>query len=157
MWKKKQKKKAKPSKAVRHTMVFLWKFFKHIQLREKFAKMQFWAENNKRQTAALTIGLLSVFLIVGILTSVLGTNHSDEDIMSGIEDVQPMFQAIQQIQDAKYNQKQQFSQLVKRGREIRMDLDSLLQIKSKTHQDSVRILVAYRQLEIIARNLKDVK
>ena len=77
--------------------------------------------------------------------------------MSGIEDVQPMFQAIQQIQDTKYNQKQQFSQLVMRGKEIRMDLDSLLQIKSKTHQDSVRILVSYRQLEIIARNLKDVK
>ncbi len=157
MWKKKQKKKAKPNKAVRQTTVYLWKLFKRIQLREKIAKLQCWAEKNRKQTAAITIGLLSFFLTVGILTSFIHTDDGDKEIMSGIEDVQPMFQAIQQIQDAKYNQKLQFSQLVMRGKEIRMDLDSLLQIKSKTHQDSIRILIAYRQLEIITRNLKDVE
>lgn len=150
------KKKKKETVRNRRITVFLWHCFKKLQVKEKIKKGNEWADNHKKATATITISLLSTFLLIGVLTSIISIpNDTQENILDGIEDVQPMFQGIQRIQDAKSYQKEQISGLIHKGKKIKRDLDSLLQIKNKTHEDSTLILVNYKQLEIIARNLKN--
>ena len=42
-----------------------------------------------------------------------------------------------------------------RGKEIKHELDSLVNIPLKTHDDSVQIVIKYKQLEMIVRNLEN--
>lgn len=154
--KKKQKEK-KPSRFARLTSVFLWNCFKRAQLRERIAKANAWAAAHKKQTTGITISLLSFSLLLGILSSMvsLKNSKSGDNPLNDIEDVNPMFQGIQQIQDAKSFQKAQVTDMVQKGKRLKQELDSLIAIEDKTHQDSVRIIVTYKQLDIIARNLKN--
>lgn len=154
--KKKQKQK-KPSRFARLTSVFLWNCFKRAQLRERIAKANAWATAHKKQTAGITIGLLSFSLMLGVLSSIVSMKNSKsgDNPLNEIEDVNPMFQGIRQIQDAKSFQKEQVTDLLQKGKRLKTELDSLVAIEDKTHRDSVRIVVTYKQLDIIARTLKN--
>lgn len=154
---KKNKKQKKPGRFARQTSVFLWNCFKRARLRERVAKANSWAAEHKKQTAGITIGLLSFSLLLGVITSLVSVKNSkmNANPMNDIENVQPMFQGIQQIQDAKSRQKELVGNMVLKGKKLKYELDSLIAIKDKTHEDSLRLIVTYRQLEIIARNLKN--
>jgi hypothetical protein len=45
--------------------------------------------------------------------------------------------------------------LAARGQLIKKELDSLVKIPEKSHDDSVRIIVRYKQLEVIVGELKN--
>ena len=58
------------------------------------------------------------------------------------------------IQNGKNVQVRGIGLLVIRGQRLKWELDSLVHIPVKTHQDSMLIISKYRQLEMIVANLK---
>lgn len=154
-WFKKKDKKKKPSRATRYLTVCLWRLFKKIQLREKIAAANQWADSHRKQTAIITISVLSLSLVFGILTTIISSKDKSGNYMNSIEDIQGVFAGFQQIQNSKDYQKDQISDMLSRGKSLKNELDSLIRIQNKTHDDSSKIMVKYKQLEIITKNLKN--
>ena len=64
---------------------------------------------------------------------------------------------LRQIEETKKTTKLEFKQVTDKGVSIHRELDSLLVIKDKSHEDSIRIVQDYRQLQRIVNFLKKGK
>ena len=151
------RKKDIPKKEARHirlTRVFLWRLFRRHQVRERIEQANQWALRHKRRTAAITVGLLSLSLLTGILTTAFGDKRETEPSFDGIAQVGPMFEGMRRISDNKAFQLSQVEQLSLKGKAIKHELDSLVRLPFKSHDDSVRIVVRYKQLEMIVNHLQ---
>ena len=152
------KKKGKNAKEARHARMFrlfLWFLFKKTRCRERIDKANIWAEQNKGRTAAMTVGCLLLMLIVGLVMTLDQGEMVDDNIIEGIAPVNPMFEGLQQIQDNKAYQMAQVEDLTMRGKTLKRELDSLIRMPVKSHQDSLQILIKHRQLELIVNNLEN--
>lgn len=154
--KKKEKKDKKPSKTSRYITILIWKLFKKGQLRERMERLNAWAIENKKLTAGITIGLLSFSLMLGVLRSMVSmrNNGKAENPLTHVEDVNPMLQQMQQIQNLRALQRDGYADLVTKGKKLKDELDSLMAIEDKSHEDSLQLMVTYKQLQIITRNLR---
>lgn len=130
------------------------------RIRERIQKANRWAACHPRMTCCLTVGLLSLSLLVNLWLA-LGCSreggHSAEADGLGlgtIADVQPMFSGFRRIQRGKTLQTSRFNAMVADGRRIKSELDSLVALPAKDHGDSTAIVVKYRQLEYIVQTLK---
>lgn len=132
---------------------FVRKLSLQWKIRERIDAANAWAANHPKRTAAMTIGALVCSLCLGIVVS-LYTPQPSKDIVGEIENVQPMFAGLQSIQNGKNVQVREVGQLALRGQRLKWELDSLVRIPIKTHQDSTLIIYKYRQLEMIVANLK---
>ncbi len=77
------------------------------------------------------------------------------NVIDGIAEVNPMFQGLQRIQDAKAYQLSQVERLTMRGQALKQELDSLIRVPVKSHDDSLQIIIKHRQLELIVNNLEN--
>lgn len=156
IWKK-NKKLRKRSWIARYLAVFVWRCFKKGQVREKISTANSWANANRKMTAGITIGLLSLSLVVGVLSSLVTIQRNDPkgNPLNEVADVQQMFQAMNQIGNMKSVHMEHIGNLVTTGERLQHELDSLMALNNKTHEDSLRIIATYKQLEIFARNLKN--
>ena len=132
---------------------FVRKLSLQWKIRERIDAANAWAVKHPKHTAAMTVGALVCSLCFGIVVS-LYSPQSSKDIVGEIENVQPMFAGLQSIQNGKNIQVREVGQLVLRGQRLKGELDSLVRIPIKTHQDSTLIIYKYRQLEMIVTNLK---
>jgi hypothetical protein len=82
-----------------------------------------------------------------------GSKEDEENILSDITPVNPMFLGLQRIQDAKAYQTAWLDRMALDGQRLKRQLDSLIRIPDKSHDDSLQILIKHRQLEIIVDNL----
>ena len=139
---------------IRLTRVLLWRLFRRHQVRERIEQANQWALRHKRRTAAITVGLLSLSLLTGILTTAFGDSEESEPSFDGIAQVGPMFEGMRRINDNKGFQLSQVEQLSLKGKAIKHELDSLVRLPFKSHDDSVRIVVCYKQLEMIVNHLQ---
>ena len=152
MWFFRRKGKGEP----RHSRLFrlmLWSLFKKARLRERTERANSWAESHKRQTAMMTVGTLFLLLVCGTAMTFFGSEEDEENILSDITPVNPMFQGLQRIQDAKAYQAAWLDRMALDGQRLKRQLDSLIRIPDKSHDDSLQILIKHRQLEIIVDNL----
>ena len=150
----KKKRKSEP----RHNRLFrlmLWSLFKKAKLRERTEKANRWAESHKRQTAIMTVGSLFMLLVLGTVMSFFDGEGQEENIMDGITPVNPMFRELQRIQDGKAYQTAWLDKMALDGQQLKRQLDSLIRIPDKTHDDSLQILIKHKQLEIIVDNLEN--
>ena len=149
---KKALKEAKRRRQERKLIVFFWKLFKQWEIRERIIKANHWASMHKKRTAVLTVSALSI-----ILTSLLSIKNEEREsnFMNEIENVQPMFQGIRQINNSKAVQQEEYAALINRGEKIKKELDSLIALPSKSHDDSLKILTDYKQLTIITNNINN--
>lgn len=145
--KTKAKKDAKIAKGIKSS---LGKF----KIKEKIAKANAWADANKKRTSCITIGILLLSLIVGSWLT-LTANQNEATMLSGLSDVQPMFDGMQRIQRVKNLQVEQTTELTNKGKQLKHELDSLVALPVKTHKDSTDIIVKYRQLEIVVDCLEN--
>ncbi len=156
---KKKMKRAKEAKTrwEREVMgkmeAFVRKLSRQWKLQERIDAANAWATKHPKRTATLTFGALVYSLGLGIVVS-LYTPQPKRDIVGEIENVQPMFAGLQSIQNGKNVQVREVGQLALRGQRLKWELDSLVRIPIKTHQDSTLIIYKYRQLEMIVTNLK---
>ena len=132
---------------------FVRKLSLQWKVRERIDAANAWAVKHPKRTATMTIGALICSLCLGIVVS-LYTPQSSKDIVGEIENVQPMFAGLQSIQNGKNVQVHEVGQLALRGQRLKWELDSLVRIPIKTHQDSALIIYKYKQLEMIVANLK---
>lgn len=153
--KKKNKKQKKDPKHVRMIRIMLWRLFKRIRLRERIMKSNEWASQHIGTTASITISLLSVSLLAGILITVLTPEGEENPSFEGIVLVSPMFDGMRRIQENKTYHVSQVEKMTMRGKELKHELDSLVRIPLKSHDDSVKIVVKYKQLEMIVKNLEN--
>lgn len=151
---KKKKKPKKDPKHVRIIRLMLWRLFKRIRLRERIKKANEWANEHIGTTASITIGLLSISLLAGILITVFTPEGEENPSFEGIVLVSPMFDGMRRIQENKTYHVSQVEKMTMRGKELKHELDSLVRVPLKSHDDSVKIVVKYKQLEMIVRNLE---
>jgi hypothetical protein len=129
------------------------KFSRQWKIQERIDAANAWATKHPKHTVAMTISALACSLGLGIIVS-LYTPQPSRDIVGEIENVQPMFAGLQSIQNVKNVQVREVGQLALRGQRLKWELDSLVRIPIKTHQDSALIIYKYNQLEMIVANLK---
>ena len=132
---------------------FVRKLSLQWKIRERIDAANAWAVKHPKRTATMTIGALVCSLCLGIVVS-LYTPKPSKNIVGEIENVQPMFAGLQSIQNGKNVQVREVGQLALRGQRLKGELDSLVRIPIKTHQDSALIIYKYKQLEMIVANLK---
>ena len=123
-------------------------FLSHFKIRERIDRMNLWAEKHKKRTVAITIGVLTLSLILGSWLT-FSSDSKEPDLFGGMTDVRPDFEGMRRIQRLKSLQVEQTTDLTNRGQRLKHDLDSLIAIPVKSHKDSVDIMVKYRQLEIV--------
>ena len=133
----------------------LWKLAKRFRLRERIGKANQWCEQHKGRTASITMGALLISLAAGVLTCLLEGDEEHEPRFDSIAIVSPMFNGMRRIQENKDYQVSQVEKMTMRGKEIKHELDSLVNIPLKSHDDSVQIVIKYKQLEMIVRNLEN--
>lgn len=134
-----------------------WKLAKGWNVKNKIEKSNQWASENRKTFFALVVGFLS-FAFVSTAISILydmtrpSTDTTQMDFSGkseSIENIQPMMNGLRQIDERKKSEKIELKQLTDKGVAIHKELDSLLAIDVKSHEDSVRIIQDYRQLENI--------
>ena len=135
--------------------VFLWRLSKRTRCRERIENANRWAGENMGRTAAVTIGTLLLMLVIGTVMTVREDDKREENILEGIAPVSPMFEGLQRIQANKAYQLSQVESLTMKGKKLKGELDSLVRIPVKSHDDSLQILIKYRQLEMIVNNLEN--
>ena len=151
---RKDKKAKKESRATRCFRILLWRLFVKWKVRERVAKANKWADENRGDTMLITVGCLLFSLIIGAFLT-LGTDSDKTDnFMTGVEPVEPMFIGMQQIQNAKAYQVSQVEEMARKGQTLKHELDSLVRMPHKTHDDSLQIVIKYKQLELIVNNLE---
>ena len=158
----KQKKLPKYKRQIRYVC---WKLSKGWNVKNKIEKSNQWASENRKTFFALVVGFLS-FAFVTTAISILydmtrpNTDNTQMDFSGkteSIENIQPMMNGLRQIDERKKSEKIELKQLTDKGVAIHKELDSLLAIDVKSHEDSVRIIQDYRQLENIVNFLKKGK
>ena len=75
--------------------------------------------------------------------------------MNSFEDIEPMMSQLQVLRVRHRTNIDQYKNLIERGKQEQRVLDSLIAVKHKSHEDSVRLAIAYRRLEIITNNIKE--
>ena len=134
---------------------FVRKLSLQWKIRERIDAANAWAVKHPKHTAAMTVGALVCSLCLGIVVS-LYTPQPSKDIVGEIENVQPMFAGLQSIQNGKNVQVREVGQLALRGQRLKWELDSLVRIPIKTHQDSTLIIyksVSYTHLTLPTSDL----
>ena len=123
-------------------------FLTHFKIRERIDRMNQWAEKHKKRTIVITIGILTLSLILGSWLT-FSSDSKGPALFGGMTDVRPDFEGMRRIQRLKSLQVEQTTDLTNRGQRLKHDLDSLIALPVKSHKDSVDIMVKYRQLEIV--------
>ena len=101
-----------------------------FKLREKIDKANQWADKHKKRVSVITISMLMLSLIIGSWLTLTST-FNETDMLSDFTEVKPAFDGIRR----------------------KHDLDSLVRLPVKSRQDSVDIVVKYRQLELVVKYL----
>jgi hypothetical protein len=158
-------KKKKLPKYKRQIRYVCWKLSKGWNVKNKIEKSNQWASENRKTFFALVVGILSFAFIttaISILYDMTRPSADDTQVdFSGktesIESIEPMMNGLRQIDERKKSEKIELKQLTDKGVTIHKELDSLLAIDVKSHEDSIRIIQDYRQLETIVNFLKKGK
>ena len=123
-----------------------------FKFKDKIAKANQWADKHKKQVSVITISMLMLSLIIGSWLTLTST-YNEADMLSDFTEVKPAFDGIRRIQRLKSMQVDQTVELTNKGQQLKLDLDSLVRLPVKSHQDSVDIVVKYRQLELVVKYL----
>jgi len=123
-----------------------------FKFKDKIAKANQWADKNKKRVSVITISMLMLSLIIGSWLTLTST-YNEADMLSDFTEVKPAFDGIRRIQRLKSMQVDQTVELTNKGQQLKHDLDSLVRLPIKSHQDSVDIVVKYRQMELVVKYL----
>ena len=123
-----------------------------FKLKDKIAKANLWADKHKKRVSVITISMLMLSLIIGSWLTLTST-YNEADMLSDFTEVKPAFDGIRRIQRLKSMQVDQTVELTNKGQQLKHDIDSLVRLPVKSHQDSVDIVVKYRQLELVVKYL----
>ncbi len=78
-----------------------------------------------------------------------------EPDVSSIVQLEPVFAGFRTIQANKSIHRSTLTELTQEGQQLREELDSLIAIPRKSHQDSIHIVQSYNRLESIVKSLQN--
>ena len=140
--------KEKERYRLRRARIWGYKIGKKYAIGEKIAKANAWADGHRRKTAGILFSVNATIYAIGLLLCMSG-NDSISDPMQDFAQVQPMFAQLHRIEDMKTVQKKTYVQLSNRAVRLKREVDSLMAMPGKTHQDSVLALQKYDELKMI--------
>ena len=112
----------------------------------------------------IVLGLSSLIIIYTLISVVVSFSvpqegsQQDESFMTDkVESIQPTLDGMRKIDDTKKVVNIELKRLTDKGLQIKNELDSLLALENKSHEDSVRIVSDYRQLKDIVNFLNKEK
>ena len=154
IFKNKQTHEYKEKERYRLRKARLWgyKMGKKYGIGEKIAKANAWADGHRRKTAGILFSVNATIYIIGFLLCMSGNDASGNSIQDPMQDlaqIQPMFSQLHRIEDMKTVQKHTYVQLSNRAVRLKREVDSLMAMPGKTHQDSVLALQKYDELKMI--------
>ena len=144
--------KEKERYRLRRAKIWGYKLGKKYGIGEKIAKANAWADGHRRKTAGILFSVNATIYIVGFLLCMSGNEvdgNSIQDPMQDLAQIQPMFSQLHRIEDMKTVQKKTYVQLSNRAVRLKHEVDSLMAMPGKTHQDSVLALQKYDELKTI--------
>ena len=144
--------KEKERYRLRRARIWGYKLGKKYGIGEKVAKANAWADGHRRKTAGILFSLNTCIYLIGFFLCMSG-NETDgssiKDPMQDLAQIQPMFLQLHRIEDMKTVQKKTYVQLSNRAVKLKREVDSLMAMPRKTHQDSVLALQKYDELKTI--------
>ena len=144
--------KEKERYRLRRARIWGYKMGKKYGIGDKIAKCNAWADGHRRKTAGILFSVNATIYIVGFLLCMSGNDASGNSIQDPMQDlaqIQPMFSQLHRIEDMKTVQKKTYVQLSNRAVRLKHEVDSLMAMPGKTHQDSVLALQKYDELKTI--------
>ena len=155
IFKNKQTPEYKEKERYRLRKARLWgyKMGKKYGINEKIAKANAWADGHRRKTAGILFSVNTCIYLIGFLLCMSGSDAEGsgmiKDPMQDLAQVQPIFSQLHRIEDMKTVQKKTYVQLSNRAVTLKREVDSLMAMPGKTHQDSVLALQKYDELKTI--------
>ena len=144
--------KEKERYRLRKARVWGYKIGKKYGIGEKIAKANVWADGHRRKTAGILFSVNTCIYLIGFVLCMSGSEadgSSIKDPMQDLAQVQPIFSQLHRIEDMKTVQKKTYVQLSHRAVKLKREVDSLMAMPGKTHQDSVLALQKYDELNTI--------
>ena len=144
--------KEKERYRLRRARIWGYKMGKKYGIGEKIAKANAWADGHRRKTAGILFSVNFCIYIIGFMLCMSGNEadgNSIQDPMQNLAQIQPMFSQLHRIEDMKTVQKKTYVQLSNRAVRLKHEVDSLMAMPGKTHQDSVLALQKYDELKTI--------
>ena len=144
--------KEKERYRLRKARVWGYKIGKKYGIGEKIAKANAWADGHRRKTAGILFSVNTCIYLIGFVLCMSETEadgSSIKDPMLDLAQIQPMFSQLHRIEDMKTVQKKTYVQLSHRAVKLKREVDSLMAMPGKTHQDSVLALQKYDELNTI--------
>lgn len=154
IFKNKQTHEYKEKERYRQRKARIWgyKIGKKYGISDKIAKANLWADGHRRKTAGILFSVNFCIYIIGFLLCMSGSEADGNSIKEPMQDfaqVQPIFSQLHRIEDMKTLQKRTYVQLSNRAVKLKREVDSLMAMPQKTHQDSVLALQKYDELQTI--------
>ena len=141
--------KEKERYRLRKARIWGYKLGKKYGIGEKVAKANAWADGHRRKTAGILFSVNFCIYLIGFLLCMSEESNSSsiKDPMQDFAQVQPIFSQLHRIQDMKEVEKNTFVNLSNRVVTLKHEVDSLMALPDKTHQDSVLALAKYEELK----------
>jgi len=112
-----------------------------------------WAAKHPKATFAGVAGTL--LLLVSTIAIDSGNGKQSEPDVSSIAAMEPVFQGFRTIQANKDIHRSALTDMTVKGKLLHHELDSMIAIPVKSREDSLRIILKYRQLENIVKSIKN--
>ena len=112
-----------------------------------------WARKHPRRTFAYVTGSLFFLLASSVAIDSMTLSDKREPDVSSIAQLEPIFAGFRTIQANKSVHRTTL--LTQEGQLLREELDSLIAIPRKSHQDSIHIVQSYNRLESIVKSLQN--
>lgn len=144
--------KEKERYRLRKARIWGYKLGKKYGIGEKISMANAWADGHRRKTAGILFSVNTCIYLIGFVLCMSGSEadgSSIKDPMQDLAQIQPMFSQLHRIEDMKTVQKKTYVQLSHRAVKLKREVDSLMAMPGKTHQDSVLALQKYDELNTI--------
>ena len=153
IFKNKQTPEYKEKQRHRLRMARIWgyRIGKKYQIGDRINKANAWANAHRRKAVGITLAVNFCIYLIGFAMC-FADSKANNGITDPIQDfaaVQPMFAQIHHIHDMKQVEKSSFVALTGRVVKLKHEVDSLMDMPGKTHQDSILALEKYDELKMI--------
>ena len=121
-----------------------------------------WARKHPRRTFAYVTGSLVFLLVSTVAIDSMTLSDKREPDVSSIAQLEPVFAGFRTIQANKSIHRSTLTELTQEGQQLREELDSLIAIPRKSHQDSIQFdeherKFTYYGTQLIKRRTRDLK
>ena len=153
IFKNKQTPEYKEKQRHRLRMARIWgyRMGKKYQIGDRINKANAWANAHRRKAVGITLAVNFCIYLIGFAMCFTDSKADNglADPMQDFAAVQPMFAQIHHIHDMKQVEKSSFVALTGRVVKLKHEVDSLMDMPRKTHQDSILALEKYDELKMI--------